>query len=297
MPALWWWNLGAVRGSILVALQQLFRVRQVRDRGMRRLSRAIKGKETSAPALPNMFPSLASRGISIRTGEVSMIAGAPAAGKSMLALALAVRAQVPTMYLSADSHMHTQSMRLISMDTNTDQSVVEGVMEDKDWASSVLRSRDYMWWNFSSNPTARMISELVDAHIELDGNPPSLFIVDNLTDCLVDGDEFGGMRGFLKDMKFLAREHQMAMVVLHHTSEGVTVPSGHCPPRFSLQGKVAQTPALVITVTNEAGFLGVCPVKNRYGASNASGNEVTWFTYDPNRCLVSELQGQELLHA
>lgn len=225
-----------------------------------------------------------------------MIAGPPAAGKSMLALALAVRAQVPTIYLSADSHMHTQSMRLIAMDTNTDQGVVEGVMEDKDWASSVLRSRDYMWWDFNSNPTARLISDLVDAHIELYGNAPSLFILDNLTDCLVDGDEFGGMRSFLKDMKFLAREHQLAMVILHHTSEGVTIPSGQCPPRFSLQGKVAQTPALVLTVTNESGFLGVCPVKNRYGSSSPNGTDVTWFTYDPARCLVSEVQGQELLH-
>ena len=264
---------------------------------MRRLSRAIRGNETTAPALPNMFPSLAERGISIRTGEVSMIAGMPAAGKSMLALALAVRAKVPTVYLSADSHMHTQSMRLISMVTDTEQSVVEQVMEDKDWASGILKENDYMWWSFHSNPTAGLISDTVDAHIELYGSPPALFILDNLTDCLVDGDEFGGMRGFLKDMKFLAREHNMAVVVLHHTSEGVPVAPGQCPPRFSLQGKVSQTPALVITVTNESGHLGVCPVKNRYGASAPGGNEVTWFTYDPGRCLVSEVQGQELLYA
>ena len=263
---------------------------------MRRLSRAVRGNETTAPSLPNMFATLAERSISIRTGEVSMIAGMPAAGKSMLALALAVRAQVPTIYLSADSHMHTQAMRLIAMVTDTEQSVVEQAMSDKDWASSVLKNHDTIKWSFNSNPTARSISALIDAHIELHGNPPALFVLDNLTDCLVDGDEFGGMRGFLKDMKYLAREHQMAMVVLHHTSEGVMVPSGHCPPRFSLQGKVAQTPALVITVTNESGFLGVCPVKNRYGASNPSGSEVTWFNYDPARCLVSELQGQELLH-
>jgi hypothetical protein len=260
---------------------------------MRSLSRAITQRGTAAPAIPNMFTSLHERGVSIRSGEVSMIAGMPAAGKSMLALALAVRAHVPTIYLSADSHLHTQAMRLLAMVTNTEQSVIEPAMEDKEWASETLAAHDYIRWSFSSAPSARDIEEEVEAHITLMGQPPELFIVDNLTDCLVDGDEFGGMRSFMKDLKFYAREYGMAVLVLHHTSEAWNLGPGQCPPRSSLQGKVAQTPALVMTVTDEGGYLGVCPVKNRYGRSSPNGDMPTWFQYDPASCQVTEIPGQE----
>lgn len=264
---------------------------------MRTLSRAVVQRGASAPALPNMFTSLSERGISIRSGEVSMIAGMPAAGKSMLALALAVRAQVPTIYLSADSHLHTQAMRLIAMVTNTEQSIVEQQMEDRAWARSVLAEHDYLKWSFNSAPSARDIVEEVDSHITLTSRPPELFIVDNLTDCVVDGDEFGGMRSFMKDLKYASREYGMATLVLHHTSEAWNLQSGQCPPRSSLQGKVAQTPALVLTVRDESGFLGVCPVKNRYGPSVPNGNDPTWFHYDPASCQVKDVVGQELVYA
>jgi len=264
---------------------------------VRLLSRAITQRDVSAPALPNMFTSLHERGISIRSGEVSMLAGLPAAGKSMFALALAVRSKVPTIYLSADSHLHTQSMRLIALATKTEQSQVEQMMEDKEWAKESLLEQDFMRWSFNSAPTANDIHEQVEAHITLTSRPPELFIVDNLTDCVVDGDEFGGMRSFMKDLKFAAREFGMAVLVLHHTSDAYTLGYNQCPPRQSLQGKVSQTPALVLTVrAQEDGFLAVCPVKNRYGRSSPDGNDATWFTYDPARCVVEEIPGQELLH-
>ena len=264
---------------------------------MRQLSRAINYTTITAPALPNMFTSLYERGVSIRSGEVSMVAGPPAAGKSMLALALAVRAQVPTIYLSADSHMHTQAMRLIAMVTNTEQAIVEQAMEaDKEWAQDLLTSQDHIRWSFDSAPTARSIEEEVQAHITLTSRAPELFIIDNLTDCLVDGDEFGGMRTFLKDIKYLAREYGMAVLILHHTSEAWNLGPGQCPPRSSLQGKVSQTPALVMTVTDAGGYLGVCPVKNRYGRSSPNGDTATWFQYDPAACQVTEIPGQEMVH-
>ena len=264
---------------------------------MRTLSRAITQRGTTAPSIPGMFTSLNERGVSVRTGEVSMIAGQPAAGKSMLALTLAVRAQVPTIYLSADSHLHTQSMRLLSMVTETDQSIVEPAMDDADWAQSILRDHDYIRWSFNSSPSARDIEEEIEAHITLTSMPPELVIIDNLTDCLVDGDEFGGMRSFLKDLKFFAREYSTAILLLHHTSEAWHLGPGHCPPRQSLQGKVAQTPALVMTVADQEGFLGVAPVKNRYGASNPSGDKPSFFEYNPASCQIKEIPGTELIQA
>jgi predicted ATP-dependent serine protease len=78
-----------------------------------------------------------------RHGEVSMIAGPPGAGKSTLALSLAVQAKVPTLYISADTHSHTMSLRMLAMLTGKPQGEVEPLMEnDRDWAAQMLKPAD-----------------------------------------------------------------------------------------------------------------------------------------------------------
>jgi len=257
---------------------------------MRRLHRAVLQTSAQAPSLPNMFPSLTMRQVAIRIGEVSLIAGQPASGKSTVAMAMAVRSQVPTLYLSADTHAHTMSLRLIAMLTGTEQSVVERAMiEDPVWASEMLKQADYIRWSFDSAPTIVSIEDQITAHCELYSRAPELLVVDNLTDVATDNEEFSGMRALMKDLKFIAREYSCAVLVLHHASEGVQ--GNPCPPRFALLGKVAQTPALVLTVAqDDAGFLGLCPVKNRYGPSVPGGNDPTWLAYDPGRMQVTEVE-------
>lgn len=251
-----------------------------------------------APAVPGMYPSLAARQIAIRRGEVSMIAGMPAAGKSTLALALAVRANVPTLYLSADTHAHTMALRLIAMLTDTDQSIVEPAMlENREWAASMLEQAAHIQWSFDSSPSAQSLESELQAHAELWSRAPELVVVDNLTDCIVDGgSEHEAQRNFLKDLKYIAREYDTAVLVLHHMSEGVHVERGNCPPRFAIQNKVSQTPALVLSIIqDENGFLGVCPVKNRYGSSSPGGNDVTWLRYNPAAMHIGEV-GSEFIN-
>ena len=104
---------------------------------MRQLHKAVLSPAAQAPAIPNMWDALTERGISMRVGEVSMICGRPSTGKSMVALNLAYRAQVPTIYISADSHLATQSIRLLSLITSQPQSEVEEMLvHDKAEAAS-----------------------------------------------------------------------------------------------------------------------------------------------------------------
>lgn len=259
---------------------------------MRRLQRAVLQASNLAPSLPNMYPSLAMRQVAIRRGEVSLIAGQPASGKSTLAVALAVRAKVPTLYFSADTHSHTMALRLIAMLTDTDQAIVEQAMLDREWAAEVLKAADHIRWSFDSAPSIRTIESELQAHVELYSRAPELVVIDNLTDCVADnGDPWEGMRGLMKDFKYLAREYDTAFLVLHHATEGVQ--GNPCPPRSALMGKVAQTPALVLTVAqDDAGFLGVCPVKNRYGPSCPAGTEPTWLYYNPAAMQVREVEGE-----
>lgn len=218
-----------------------------------------------------------------------MIAGPPGAGKSTLALALAVRAGSPTVYVSADTHAHTMSLRLLAMLANADQAEVEPAMvTHPEWVEQTLRQADHIRWCFDSAPSVRSIEEEIAAHEELYGDTPDLVVIDNLTDVVGgEGDEWSGMRSLMKDFKWLAREHDTAVLVLHHTSEAFQLGSGMCPPMRALQGKVAQTPALVLTVANEqAGVMYVCPVKNRYGPCAPDGGNPVWLGYNPAHMQV-----------
>lgn len=259
---------------------------------MQRLDRTVLHATAVAPSLPNMYQSLSMRQIAIRRGEVSLIAGQPASGKSTIALAMAVRASVPTLYVSADTHAHTMGLRLIAMLTATEQNVVEEMMtSNREWAAEMLTQASNIRWCFDSAPSIKSVEEELEAHVELFSRAPELVVIDNLTDMIVDGDEWSGMRTIMKDFKFLAREYDTAFLVLHHTSEAVQSPEGTCPPRHALQGKVAATPALVLTIAqSSAGFLGVCPVKNRYGPSNPSGSDPTWLAYNPASMQVNEVE-------
>lgn len=259
---------------------------------MKRLHRAVLQDTAQAPSVPNMFPTLAGRQIAIRRGEVSMIAGQPGAGKSTLAMALAVRSKADTLYLSADTHAHTQSIRLISMMLNVTQDIVEAaMMEDREWASDMLKQAEYIRWSFDSAPTVEAIEQELAAHVELTSRAPVLTIVDNLTDMIGEGSEFESQRNLLKDFKYLAREFDTAFLVLHHMSESVQHEHGSCPPRYALMGKVAATPALILSVAqNDAGFLGVCPVKNRYGPSVPSGRDPSWLAYNPAAMQITEVE-------
>jgi len=255
---------------------------------MRQLHKAVLSPTSQAPSIPNLWNALSARGISLRVGEVSMIAGRPSTGKSMVALNLAYRAQVPTLYVSADSHMATQSIRLLSLMTGRPQAELESMlMENRQEASELLRSQSYIGWSFLSSPTAFQIEELVEAHAEMWGAGPMLLIVDNLTDVVRDGgDEWG--KEFLKDMKFMARKWNLAALILHHMSLSRPHPGGTVPPMEAIQGKVAETPALVLSVTTNDGWLGMGAVKNRYGSMDASGHTVDWFEYDPARAWIGE---------
>lgn len=259
---------------------------------MRSLSRAVTRSETGAAVVPTPYRAFTDKQIAIRRGEVSMIAGPPGAGKSTLALDFSIKARVPTLYLSADTHAHTMSLRTLAALTGRDQQQVEEWMDDPvygpAWSSDVLSQVNHIRWCFESAPSLRDLEWEVDAFVELYGVPPQLIVFDNLIDATFEqGDEYGSMRALLREFKWWARETDAAFLVLHHTSE--SVPGNPCPPRSALHGKVAQTPALILTVTSQDGFLGVAPVKNRYGPANASGSDVTWLTYDPARMAIDDL--------
>lgn len=257
---------------------------------MRTLVRTIGKTEAGGEPLPPVFRAFDLAKIILRRSEVSMFAGAPGAGKSTLALAIALRTNVPTLYISADTGAHTMSMRLFSMITGKSQSEAELTLsKDFVYAREALAPTNHIKWSFDAAPSLNDIDEEVLAFEELHGENPHLIVLDNLID-ITDGggEEWSGMRSVMKEIKYLARDTNAAILLLHHTSEAFN--GNPCPPRASIQGKVSQLPALICTMAQtDEGLLAIAPVKNRYGKANASGENATFLSFAPEYMYIADL--------
>lgn len=253
------------------------------------LHQQVLQPRTAVASLPGMFPSLAERGINLRRGELSMLGGAPGSGKSSLALALAVRCGLPTLYFSADTTKENVEIRALSMLTGLDQRTAEESRNaDPVWASQVLQGFSHVAVEPNSAPTLEYIENSIDAFREF-GTDPAFIVIDNAADVAFDnGDEWASLRTLMRELRWHARNTNAATLVLHHTRQESF--GGMAPPLYSLQGKISAVPALILTISNEQpGFAGLCAVKNRYGPASPGGNDVTWLSYDPATMTISDL--------
>jgi len=262
---------------------------------MKTLRRSVRKTDVGGEPLPAPFQAFARAGIVLRRAEVTVIAGTPGAGKSSVALHIAARLKQPTLYFSADTNAHTMAMRLISMSGKMTQQAAEDLMKNNpDTAEAILSENNHLFWSFESSPTLKDLDEEVSAFETIWGRSPTLIVVDNLMDVALDGaEEFAAMRQIMKELKYLARDTNAAVLVLHHTQEGS---QGYpCQPRSALQGKVAQVPAMVLTVGQQqlpSGldmYLCIAPVKNRYGKADQTGNTYIQLSFDPESMYLEDV--------
>lgn len=258
---------------------------------MRTLTRTLTAGEAGGQALPATLRALKDLQVDIRGSEISMIAGVPGAGKSSLALHIAAATKVPTLYICADTAAFTMTLRLAAMVTGKTQQDVEariGAEGGTEWVKGVLANANHIVWSFDSAPSLTDIDNEVRAFEEVIGINPELIVIDNLIDVAEGGgDEWSNLRTTIKELKFLARDTGAAILLLHHTQEGGT-PYKVCPPRSALQGKVAQLPAVILTVHSDPGnkTMAISAVKNRYGAADPSGSTASYVWFDAARMSI-----------
>ena len=260
---------------------------------MKTLRRSINKPEVGGEPLPPAFAAFERAGIILRRAEVTVVAGTPGAGKSSVALAIAVKTKYPTLYFSADTNAHTMAMRLIAMSGHMTQTAAELLLKrEPEKAHELLQINNHLFWSFDSSPTLKDLDEEVSAFETVWGRSPALIVVDNLMDIAMDGhDEFGGMRAAMKELKYLARDTNAAVLVLHHTKEGF---EGYpCQSRSSIQGLVNQIPAMVLTIgqmkQGDDNFLCVAPVKNRYGKADQTGNNYVTLSFNPESMHLDDV--------
>jgi predicted ATP-dependent serine protease len=257
------------------------------------LRRSINKPEVGGEPLPPAFAAFERAGIILRRAEVTVVAGTPGAGKSSVALAIAVKTKYPTLYFSADTNAHTMAMRLIAMSGHMTQTAAELLLKrEPEKAHELLQINNHLFWSFDSSPTLKDLDEEVSAFETVWGRSPALIVVDNLMDIAMDGhDEFGGMRAAMKELKYLARDTNAAVLVLHHTKEGF---EGYpCQPRSAIQGLVNQIPAMVLTIgqmkQGDDTYLCVAPVKNRYGRADQTGNNYVSLAFNPDSMYLDDV--------
>ena len=236
--------------------------------------------------LPPAFAAFERAGIILRRAEVTLIAGTPGAGKSSVALAIAAKTKFPTLYFSADTNAHTMAMRLIAMTGKMTQASAELLLKQSPHlAHEILQMNNHLFWSFESSPTLKDLDNEVSAFETVWGRSPTLIVVDNLMDIAMDGhEEFQGMRAAMKELKYLARDTNAAVLVLHHTKEGFE--GFPCQPRNAIQGLVNQIPAMILTIgqmrQGDDMYLCVAPVKNRYGRADQTGSNYVSLSFNPD---------------
>lgn len=260
------------------------------------LHRQILKPNNSGIPIPNSLHGLAQNGIEFRRSELSVVYAVAGMGKSSLALSIAVSSGVPTLYFSADTNSRDQAVRTLSVLTGLlNEQMSEALTTHTAWCSQELRKAGHIRWTFDSSPTIDDLMEEVEAFTELYGDPPALMVIDNATDVVIEGagDEWGTLRELFRTLKTVAREYSVAVVALHHASDRelngkFSGPHSVCPPRSDMQGKVSQVPALILSMASAENWMAVCPVKNRFGWSDRSGNRVVLFDWDPTRTFIAD---------
>lgn len=258
---------------------------------MKTLFRSVGKSDIGGEPLPPVFKTFAKNNITFRRGEVSMIAAIPGAGKSTLALALALRMQQPTLYVCADTNAHTMAMRIYSMISGVSQNEAERVLtETPDVVKNKLQATGHIFWCFDSSPSLEDLDQEVNAFEEIMGEPPAIIVIDNLIDMTGGGGEqFAAMQETLQAFKMFARENNAALIVLHHTKESYN--GDPCQPMSAVQGMVSQTPAMILTIGQTTnGMMGVAAVKNRYGRADRTGMTPVWLSFNPEFMYIADLK-------
>ena len=260
---------------------------------MLRLDRAWRNSHSNAEPLPEVWKDLKSKDITFRRGQVCMVAAAPNVGKSMFALIYAIKAQVPTLFFSADTDTATVMIRAASHISGHSQVTVENnIRSNPSYYTDHLEKMGHIQWVFDSSPSLDDIEHEVKAYIELFGVSPKLIVIDNLMNVLAETDnEWAGLRAIMAELHDMARKTDACVMVLHHVSEQSEYGNTFEPPaRRAIQGKVSQLPALILTLGYDpySHTLRVAAVKNRFGRHTADGKDYIGLFTNYSACQIAD---------
>jgi predicted ATP-dependent serine protease len=234
------------------------------------LGQAVARQGEQGAAIETPYESLTRIGFSLRRGQTSMICAAPGVGKSALALDLAMRLPIRSLYLSADTDSFTMGMRAAAKMTGHTQEQIERGMADETVAPMYHEQLAKLWNVRFSFDVACLedVRDEVFAYATAYGQFPPLLVVDNLVNIASGEDDYRAMKQAVMDLDRLAHNTGAHVMVLHHANGKYE--DGDIPiPQGGLENKVAKIPAQILTL-NRAGAdrMRINVVKNRAGQAD-----------------------------
>lgn len=264
---------------------------------MKRLSQRRKRGTGAGVPLPDVFQGLKARDIRLRRGQLTLVVAQPNGGKSLFALAAAIKMHVPTLFISADTDEATMRLRAAAHLMQEPANNIEEMMQT---TASVLIDEameqldEYMFFSYDPAPSLEDIYTECLAVEEVLGAWPELLIVDNLLNVTGGSDgEWQEMRQNMQLFHSMARKLDCCLMVLHHVSESDSRPF-YPAPRKSVQGKVNQLPEQILSLAMDPkeGVFRVAAVKNRHGAHDPTGEDYVSLAVDASRMSLYESQAE-----
>jgi predicted ATP-dependent serine protease len=241
--------------------------------------------------------------VEFRRAELSLVVAGPGTGKSLFALCLAMEANVPVLYFSADSSSATQVARATAMITGDDSGKVKDALLRDDFAE-YEKALGQRWWtrfSFSARPSQQEIENYLLCYLEVYGISPFLICVDNITN--VDTGSVGdaesytfGLEGLCEYLAEVAKETNAHVMGLHHVTGEHS--DGLSPiPLSGVKGKVHRVPALILTLHMEIDgtngrIIHASPVKNREGFVDSSGGTFASFRLNRSNLRLEEIEDE-----
>jgi len=241
------------------------------------LAQSLFLRGSAGDPLPQVWESLPARFL---RGQLGLIVAAPGSGKSAFILTYALKAKVPTLYLSADSDAYTQLARSVAILAGWSLEQAEQAVRDGDLGDAVpLINSLPIRFNYNASPSLDQIESSMMSYEEVYGDFPAMVVIDNISDIQgVGGDEDDSSSGHDALMSYLhdmARKTSAFVVGLHHVTGKYN--DGNIPiPLSGVKGQITRVPELVLTLHRiESEFgpdkLNVSTVKDRNGKATASG--------------------------
>lgn len=184
---------------------------------MRDLARAAS---MGGRPVPVPWPSLAHY-VKPRGQDLMLVLAAGGVGKSAFALEWAFRLGEPAVYVSLDTSLVDQGIRVVSKTTGlTVSQVTEGHDTDPEaWSEqqrTLLGDVDVQLRFTALADTANEVDEVVAAETEYWGEAPLLTIVDNLQNLLEKEEGAAEYRRILSRLHKVAKKHDTLVMALHH---------------------------------------------------------------------------------
>lgn len=228
---------------------------------------ARTAKEEGGHFLPPVFNAFESMRIRARRGTVTLIAGPPGCMKTGLVLYLALRWDLPTLYMAADVESFEIVERagaILSGDT------MEKVRANpKDYTELFKGSN--VRFSYEDSPTYQSLEMEVAAYAEVFGTFPEIIVVDNVVNLVGESEnEWVSHRDHAHVLHALAHRTQSAVIALAHMSDDRKDPSTPSP-RSKLMGKISALPKAIWSLALDGDKLHVSPVKNKHGREYPSG--------------------------